>query len=437
MKKILPGFTRLFSRGEACQAECRRFWPAYCVWFYTLIFTWQACFADDPQISIKLPNAEGWTGERIPVLVELAIRGTFAGATSFDIPEVPGSLLIKIGNPVISSREVDGETWFIQTHEFALFSQNHGQVTIPAFPVRFAHRSGFTGPIRDGQAEVPEVQLKIKRPPGIKPQGFVVTTTDLTVDEQWSPHAETIRIGDSITRTITQRAEAVPGMALAPASPQTLHGVRVYVRPATLTDLTERGNFVGQRTDEITYLIQKAGTLELPALTYQWWNPQSSRLETTILPAIVLTIPAEEIKNSDIADTTTSLWGSLSLLLGGIVIVTIILRRQFCDWLFQLRAAIWTPRRIAKRKLIRVCRDNEPNLAYAAWHQLQVLDDNIITPSTEMCLAIAELEQHLYGANPTSVWNGTRMLKALSDKRCLQSPHQTHEPRQIPPPLNP
>jgi hypothetical protein len=91
----------------------------------------------------------------VPFFVELRAGGSFTGTASFDLPQLPGALLMKIGAPVVSSQNFEGRSWFVQTHEFALFSQKPGTLEVPAFKVRFASREGFTGPAADIEAQSP------------------------------------------------------------------------------------------------------------------------------------------------------------------------------------------------------------------------------------------------------------------------------------------
>jgi len=420
------------------------YWAVYGPWvsalflilFLFLFLKIGDCQAEESRVSVKLPKADGWTGERIPILVELAILGSFAGATSFDVPEVPGSLLIKVGNPVVSSREINNETWFVQTHEFALFSQATGQVTVPAFPVRFARRSGFTRPIEELVAEVPAVQVNIKSPTGPKTQSFVVTTTNLRVEERWSPQPGSVQVGDTLKRTITQKAESVPGMALATASQSAPNGVRVYLRPAELKDRTERGVFIGERSDEIIYLIQQPGRHELPALTYHWWNPELERLESVLLPAMVLSIPAVEVPGNE--DGSAPDWQSWvwPVLIGALALLLTGLHRPIQRWIGRFPFARSTPQEVAYRQLIQACQNNEPGAAYAAVYRLRFMEDCEVWSSAEMRIALAELEQRLFGATPPAAWNGSRLRLALRASRKRPARRSVSESKRLPP-LNP
>ena len=98
-------------------------------------------------------------------------------------------------------------------------------------------------------------------------------------------------------------------MALAPASTTAPDGIRVYPGDAQTQDQLERGDFLGERRDTLTYLVQKPGTLELPALTYVWWNPKTEELQSTTLPAVTFEIaPPSATAAAEQATATHQAW---------------------------------------------------------------------------------------------------------------------------------
>jgi len=143
--------------------------------------------AEVAPVAVRVPEAKAWIGQRVPFFVELRAPGSFSGTASFDLPQLPGTLLMKMGSPVVSSQDLEGRSWFVQTHEFALFSQRPGMLAISAFAVRFAHREGFTGPATDVQAQSPGFKIEIQRPPDSGQVGFLITTESLEVTETWDP----------------------------------------------------------------------------------------------------------------------------------------------------------------------------------------------------------------------------------------------------------
>jgi hypothetical protein len=135
----------------------------------------------DP-VAIKVPEAKAYSGQRLPFFVELRSSGSFGGATSFTLPQVPGTVIVKVGNPVVSSEQIEGETWFVQSHEFALFSQRDGNIKVPEFPVHFGTSKGFTGPVTEVDEKVPGFSAEIERPPETDPNRFLITTESLSIE---------------------------------------------------------------------------------------------------------------------------------------------------------------------------------------------------------------------------------------------------------------
>jgi hypothetical protein len=119
--------------------------------------------------TIRVADDKVWVGQRAAFFVELRAPGSFVGAASFSLPDIPRTIIVKSGNPVVSSKEVDSESYCVQTHRFVrfvLFSQAPGTLQVPSFEVRFSHREGFTGPAVDLEATVPSVSIEVQQPPG-------------------------------------------------------------------------------------------------------------------------------------------------------------------------------------------------------------------------------------------------------------------------------
>ncbi len=362
-------------------------------------------------VAVKVPLAKAYVGQRLPFFVELRSKGPFGGATSFTLPEVPGSILVKVGDPVVSSDEVDGQSWFVQTHEFALFSQHEGPLRIPEFPVRFGSREAISGPVMEMEAKVPMLSVEIERPAGTDPQRFLVTAQNFSVEERWNPvPSGEVKTGAVFKRTITQSADDMTGMALAPAPTTAPEGIHVYPGNPEVEDKTERGDFSGQRTETLTYLVERPGTYTLPAIRYDWWNPEPGRLESKTLPAVRFTaIASPEIA----AKPASERW----FLVGGILAVAAGLTAL--GWYFRLPVqhtlqSLWNridpPERRAERAFLRACRRNDARAAAHAWTSLR--DD---VPADEALHGlIIDLQRHLYGASASpDSWNGSALARAF------------------------
>ncbi len=363
----------------------------------------------EPGAQLVVPESAGWTGQRMPFFIDLRADGSFTGAAAFDLPEIANTAVIKIGNPILSSEsDGDAET-FIQRHEFALFSQAEGPVTIPQITARFSHKKGYTGPSTDSAIDTKPATLTLRRPPGSENLGFIVTTDSLKIDESWDPEPGPLGTGAVLKRTITQRAEQMTGMALSPAPHDAPEGIRVYPGEPETRDRTERGEFFGERRETITYLVQQPGLYTLPAIRYHWWNPQTETLESQTLPAVTFTAtspPPPPQKPSPVR----FLWFLIPLIF---LAASLSFRKPLGTLLHRLRERYDPPSRRATRAFLKSCRSNDPQSAarnWAIWRRLRP----DFAPSPEFQHHLLQLHQHLYGPKPASTqWLGHALASSF------------------------
>lgn len=368
--------------------------------------------AEVAPVAVQLPEARAWIGQRVPFFVELRSPGSFAGSANFDLPQLPSTMLMKIGNPVVGSQELEGATWFVQTHEFALFSQMPGSLEVPPFTVRFARRDGFTGPVSDVKVQSPGFKVEIQRPPGSEKTGFLMTTESFEVTEMWDPVPGPAEVGSIFKRTIVQRASQVPGMALAPVPASVPDGIRIYPGKAETNDKLERGDFLGERRETITYLIQKPGTLELPALNYVWWNPKTGTLASKTLAAVTFEVAPPPAAKPAKTFTAQRAW---SWLLGGTLLLGLLALkwRHLAEWGTHFWIVLNPLERVTARKLLRACRRNDPAAAASAWNAWRDTQAVSFKPAAELHAAVIELQRHLFGPTPTDKWRGDELVRAF------------------------
>lgn len=385
----------------------------------SLILSGSSVNAETPPVEITAPESEAWIGERIRIFIELNAKGSFSGSASFDLPEIPGSLLIKVGSPVVSSREIDGESWFTQKHDFALFSQREGELKIPPFPVRFEAREGFTGPANPVVAETTALSLQVQRPPGSEGIPFLVTTKKLEISETWEPDPGGIKeasVGDVLRRTIVQRASGLTGMALAPAIDSEPEGVRVYEPQVETSDKTERGAFEGERRETVTYLLQEPGTRTLPELKYTWWNPETETLESKTLPEVEIYVARSE--TADVLENQRSgrrwiIWFAAVLSAG----VLFWLRSPLIILLCRIWRFFFPLEQKAARSVLRACRKGDAGAAQVAWERWLATVDSCFRPSTGLKSAVLEMQRFSFGPSKEGAWSGTTLAKAFSSMR--------------------
>lgn len=383
----------------------------------------------DPSLRLEVMEKEAWTGQRVRFFIELQADGTFAGAPSFDLPEIPRSIIIKVGNPIIGSATEGDTEVFTQRHEFALFSQASGALQVPPIGVRFSHHIGYTGPTHDVRLTTEPASFTLKRPPGSEEIGFLVTTENLTIEESWDPAPGPVETGAVFKRTIKQHATELTGMALAPAPDTAPDGVRSYPASPVVTDHTERGELDGSRSETITYLVQQPGLHELPAIRYDWWNPKTEKLESKTLPAVSFTAtapPPPPVKPSP----ARFLWLLLPV---GLIAALVLLRKPIVNGLHRLREILDPPPRRTTRHFLHACRADDPKAAIAGWSAVRAASPELRS-TTELESELRELHRHLYGEHPDPSWSGAALAQAFRE---ASRQHPVAPERSPLPPLNP
>ncbi len=383
----------------------------------------------EPSVRLELGKPEAWTGERLDFFIELRADGSFDGAPSFDLPEVPGTVIFKLGNPVLGSLTEDDTEYFTQRHEFALFSQADGAIELPPVRVRFAHRKGYTGPSFDESLETRPARITIRRPPGSSDLGFLVTTDSLDIEESWDPAPGPVEVGAVFKRSIVQTADNLSGIALAPAPADAPEGVRFYPGEPAVEDTSARGSLSGERRETLTYLVQQAGLHTLPAIRYDWWNPATRMLESKTLPAVSFTATAPPPPPAQ-PSPMRFLWLVPAAL---VVVLPLVFRRQLRAAARWLRDRIDPPSRRAARSFLRACHHDDPAAASREWSRLRALRPDL-PASPELEARLLELQRCRFGPGPAGSWSGRELAVAFRE---LPSGHR-HETRgPALPPLNP
>lgn len=387
--------------------------------------------AAEPSARLETPTTDAWTGQRISFFIELRAPGSFDGAPSFDIPRMPGSLVLKVGNPVPGSLTEAGTEYFTQRHQFALISQAEGDIELPTITARFAHKKGYTGPSFDAVEQLPSARFTIRRPPGSEHLEFLVTTESLQIEEHWDPEPGPVETGAVFKRTITQKAPEFTGIALSPAPSGEIEGIRTYVGDPEIADRIDRGTLRGERRETVTYLVREPGLHTIPAIRFDWWNPKTETLESITLPerSFSATAPPPPPPKPS---PRRFVWPLLAV---GLLTLLVVFRGLLLVAVLRLRDIIDPPRRRAERAFIRACRIGDPAETESCWNRLSALrPDLTVTPA--LASELLALHRVRFGkAVPAGSWSGDPLLGAY--REASRSNARCAKPQASPlPPLN-
>ena len=225
---------------------------------------------------------------------------------------------------------------------------------IPSVDVDFAVATDGK-PGRSVRMATPAFRLNIMAPPGTQNLDRFVTTPSLRVIDRWSGSLDGLETGDALTRTITVEADDTQALLLPSPEFAAVTGLAVYPGTPRLENTAERGRYSGQRTDEVSYVMEQAGEYSLPGWEIYWWDPRNRRLNRENIDPVSFSVAVSPQHAQDSGPPTHSAvrgslddaaratldWLSenliaLSLGLGSVYLLILIARRTapvFSRWL--------------------------------------------------------------------------------------------------------
>ncbi len=193
-------------------------------------------------------------------------------------------------------RRIKNTPYRVHELRYAIFPQQAGELVIPELVFTaseaVSRRSVFSLPGQGKPVRKMTEQHNIKvKPPLATFRGkewLPAQSLELTAD--WSRDPKTVRVGDSITRTISTAAKGLLGSQLPPILFTDLDGAKLYPdQGSTETTATDNG-VISSRTDSVAIIPTREGTLTLPAIELTWWNVTTQKMQTATVPATTLTI---------------------------------------------------------------------------------------------------------------------------------------------------
>ncbi len=407
-----------------------------------------------------------WVGQRTTFVVDLLSATLFSGTASFDVPEVPGLIIMKVaGSPSIGSEKIEGDTWSVQTHRFSVFAHRPGNYEIPEFAVRFSVAPAFGKPPEEQVLSSQAFSFEARMPPGAEGLSLLISTEDLQVTEIWQPSIPDdakiqLEVGDAIARKVTMQASDVPGMALPPISFPQPEGLAAYPVAPEVSDREDRGSLTGQRTDSITYVCETDGTFEMPALVIPWWDMAAEKLERVTLPAVTITVvnnsPQERSTGEATESSNTSSRGWLARNRAWLAVLAIVLLLAGLAWAFRDKIRNWIATRREQyanseaarfAEVKQACAKNDPVgtlNALMRWLEVQWSGPNAVTIDAFLlqhpdnnALASELHELQRAAMQQSTAWSGQQLAAKLTSLRARNKQPPGLPVEQVLPPLNP
>ena len=247
---------------------------------------------DDLYLEIEVNKDSVYVQEQLLFTVRLFYTINGIRNPVFTELEMEDTVTQLIGSPNQYERLIDGERFGVYEKRYVIFPQRSGPLQIPDILFRGEVTDGSSNFVfrnmntRRVTAFIEGITIDVKERPASLPRGEGwLPVTGLALEETWSGDLGALKVGDSVVRTLTLRAEGLDGAVLPPFSPENVKGLNLYPDPADISRTFVDGSIVGTRIETTTYVALEAGVIEVPALDIAWWDVNSDSALTTSLPA--------------------------------------------------------------------------------------------------------------------------------------------------------
>ena len=249
------------------------------------------------------PVEELVKGQQVNLQIEVATALKWQGGTTIDHVEIKDAIVLQRENFSVNSvRNEDGKSWLVQLWTLVIYPQTIGDFYLPEIAVNVAIIDD-EGNKTAGQIKTPKLGFSVLANAVIDnaitdingDKAAWIATPSFSIEESFDHSLEDIKAGDAIARTLVFNAKDLPAMMLPSMPLEQLPGIATYSQPPKLVDKVNRGDYLAQRTEVHTYVIETPGDYLLPEQIYYWWNTQTKSLEKVVLPEYKLHIPSTGI----------------------------------------------------------------------------------------------------------------------------------------------
>ncbi|RON09677.1 protein BatD [Pseudomonas brassicacearum] len=356
----------------------------------------------------------------------------------------------QLGEPRTYEKVINGLRHGVIELRYAIYPQHSGVLTIPAqvFSATLVDAQPTQAPapqspkqgklIRVSSAEM--ILTVNAKPAGYPADIPWLPARSLSLSESWSPEPDRIQVGDSLTRSLTLKAEGLASSQLPPLPITDANGLRRYPDQPQLSNQHSERGLIGSREDREALVPTRTGQIELSPVEVIWWNTHEDHLERSSLPARTLHVVNNPnlavdtpVGNAPLAVTADSeelwYWKLSTLILACTTLLGFGLwwRARWQPALLRVAQTGPSPRTLLD-DLKRACQANDPQAtrqALDAWARQQ--------PETlaDMAARFVPLSDALDGLNGAlyseagQYWQGEDLWRAI---RAIPIAERVHDP---------
>ena len=251
-----------------------------------------------PQLLVRAhlePSGPVVAGTEVKLVVDCLTTTWFTEAPNWPLFTVRGAIVNLPDEQAENLHEVINRvSWYGVSRAYRVVPQTAGDFGIPSFAIT-VYPGGMNAP---AMLATPALRLVASVPAGAEGMTVFFPTQKLTAKQTIEPAPDDLKVGGALTRTITQDAAGTESMLIPPVNFSDVGGLKRYPKPSETKNIMQdrEGLVAGERTDTVTYAVNRSGRFELPPVTIEWWNTTTQRREKILLPEVSFSATAAREK---------------------------------------------------------------------------------------------------------------------------------------------
>ncbi|MNZ36148.1 hypothetical protein D3C78_535610 [compost metagenome] len=249
--------------------------------------------AAEPEVRVRtslVPADPVMVGGTVQLQVDLLVDTWFSTPPQLPKLALDGAVVSEPSSEATHLTErIDGKTFFGLRFDYRISPQRAQRFDIPALSIQ----------VQPGQATAPMTvssqpqSFEARQPSG--PQGeHAFVAQKLEFSQELVRSHDPLRVGDSVTRRLSVRAEGAQAMLIPPPEFVEVKGLKRYVQTPSVKPLDDgRGTVTGgSRDDAVTYVVGEGGRFRLPAVELNWWDVGAGQARIAKVPELTFEVAA-------------------------------------------------------------------------------------------------------------------------------------------------
>lgn len=242
----------------------------------------------DAHLEIELSEDEVYVQQQVILTQRVFYDPPLIGG-ELSAPEIPDAMVKPVDKQREFRAERNGREWQVVERRFALVPQSAGTLVVPEQTFQ-ARKRNDEGDVEFLHTTTPARQLQVNPPPSSFSGDIWLPARDLELNDEWSDEPESLRAGDSITRTIHVRALGVAPEALPRIDIDYPESLREYPEPWESESILTEDSIEARIRKESALVPIEPGKARIPAVKIPWWDVEADKERLAVIEGREVTV---------------------------------------------------------------------------------------------------------------------------------------------------